>query len=140
MGGRRTKKEELTQIETMTKEGLTCREIAQRLGRSSAAIKNLRYKKHLVARAEDETKVLFQQRDELSNIVKRLQGEKRVLSFEIDYLKGEKQTPEAAIRTDKALLQVTLTQGLMSLKQQRPDLFILSGPEQMAMLLKAFLK
>ena len=51
MGGRRTKKEELTQIETMTKEGLTCREIAQRLGRSSAAIKNLRYKKHLVARA-----------------------------------------------------------------------------------------
>ena len=140
MGGRRTKKEELTQIEAMTKEGLTCREIAQKLGRSTAAIRNLRYKKHLVVRAEDETKALFQQRDELSNVVKSLQGEKRVLSFEIDYLKGEKERLEVAIRTDKGLLQETLAQGLINLKRQRPDLFTLSGPEQIAMLLKVFLQ
>ena len=140
MGGRRTKKEELTQIEAMTKEDLTCREIAQKLGRSSAAIRNLRYKKHLVVRAEDETKALFQQRDELSNIVKGLQGEKRVLDFKLDYLRTEKERFEAAIRTDKILLQETLAQGLMNLKRQRPDLFTLSGPEQLARFLKVLLK
>lgn len=144
MGGKRSSKQELAQIETMTREGLTCREIAQKLGRSTAAIRNLRHKKHLAARAEDETKALFQQRDELNNIVKKLEGEKRSLSFELDCLKKEKERVEAVIRADKAfdkaLVQETLTQGLMNLKQQRPDLFTLSGPEQIAMLLKAFLK
>ena len=140
MGGKRASKQELTQLETLSKEGLTCREIAQKLGRSPAAIRNLRYKKHLVARVEDETKVLFQQRDELNKILTKLQGEKRVLDFKLDYLKTEKERLEAAIRTDKGLLQETLTQGLMNLKQQRTDLFTLSGPEQIAMLLKAFLK
>jgi IS30 family transposase len=140
MGGRRTTRDELTQLEALTKESLTCREIAQKLGRSPAAIRNLRYKKHLVARVEDETKALFQQRDELNNVVKNLQGQKRVLCYELDYLKTEKERLEATIRTDKGLLQETLTQGLMNLKQQRPDLFTLSGPEQIAMLLKVFLK
>jgi IS30 family transposase len=140
MGGKRSSKQELAQIETLTKEGLTCREIGQQVGRSAAAIRNLRYKKHLVVRAEDETKALFQQRDELDNAVKILQGQKRVLSFELDYLKKEKEKLETAIRTDRTLLQETLTQGLMNLKRQRPDLFTLSGPEQIAMLLKAFLK
>jgi len=140
MGGKRSSRQELAQIETLTKEGLTCREIAQKLGRSSAAIRNLRYKKHLVAKAEDKTKALFQQRDELSNVVKSLQGEKRVLSFEIDYLKGEKERLEVAIRTDKGLLQETLAQGLINLKRQRPDLFTLSGPEQLARFLKVLLK
>jgi len=72
MGGRRTTKEELTQIEALTKEGLTCKEISQRLSRSEVAIRNLRYKKRLVKKAEDETRVLFQQRDELSNVVRNL--------------------------------------------------------------------
>lgn len=140
MGGKRASKQELAQLETLTKEGLTCREIAQKLGRSTAAIRNLRYKKHLVVRVEDETKALFQQRDELDNTVKILQGQKRVLSFELDYLKKEKEKLETAIRTDKILLQKTLAQGLINLKQQRPDLFTLSGPEQLAMLLRVLLK
>jgi len=140
MGGKRASKQELAQLETLTREGLTCREIGQKLGRSTVAIRNLRYKKHLVARAEDETKALFQQRDELNKIVKNLQGEKRVPDFKLDYLKTEKERLEATIQTDRGLLQETLIQGLINLKQQRPDLFTLSGPEQIAMLLKVFLK
>lgn len=140
MGGKRTTKEELQQIETLTKEGLTCREIAQRLGRSPAAIRNLRYRKHLVTRVQDETKSLFQQRDELSNAVKALQGQKATLFSEVDSLKKEKEKLEAIINADKTLLQETLAQALMNLKQQRPDLFTLSGPEQIGMLLKLFLK
>lgn len=62
-----------------------------------------------VSRAEDETKALFQQRDELSNTVKTLQGEKRALGLELDYLNVEKGRFEAALRTGKDLLQEMLT-------------------------------
>jgi DNA-binding NarL/FixJ family response regulator len=140
MGGRRTSKEELIQLEALTKEGLTAREIAQRLGRSPAAIRNLRYKKHLVIRVQDETKALFHQRDELINVVKSLQGQKTSLAFGVEYLRREKGRFEAAIVIDKARLEGTLAQALMNLKIQRPDLFTLSGPEQIAMLLKVILK
>jgi len=140
MGGKRTSKQELLQLEALTKEGLTCREIAKKLDRSPAAIRNLRYKKHLVVKAEDETKVLFQQRDDLRNALKTLQEQKTSLAYETDILKKEKQKLEAIIYMDRILLENALAQGLMNLKQQRPDLFTLSGPEQIAMLLKMILK
>jgi len=140
MGGKRTSKEELAQLEALTNEGLTCREIAQRLGRSPAAIRNLRYKKHLVSRAQDETKALFQQRDELNSIVRALQGQKTMLATQVDGLKKEKEKLESIITADKVLLEGTLAQGLTNLKQRRPDLFTLSGPEQIGMILRAILK
>ena len=45
---------------------------------------------------------------------------------------------EAIINADGTLLQGSLAQALMNLKQQRPDLFILTGPEQLGMLTKLF--
>jgi len=84
MGGKRTTKEELAQLEALTKEGLTCKEIGQKLGRSSSAIRNLRYKKHLITRTKDEIKLLFQQKEEL-------QGQKSMLLHEVDALVKEKE-------------------------------------------------
>lgn len=134
MGGRRTSKEELQQIETFIEEGLTNREIAERLGRSEAGIRNIRYRKRLVNKAEDESKVLFQQRDELKRIVWILQGHKRSLTTEVAGLKNEKEKLEASIKTDKTLLQGVLAQALVNLKQKRPDLFILTGQDQIVSL------
>jgi len=140
MGGKRASKEDLTQLEALTNEGLTCREIAQRLSRSEASIRNLRYKKGLVKKAEDETKVLFQRRDELISTVRNLQGQKTTLAYQVDGLEKEKEKLEAFITIDKLLLQQTLSQALSNLKQQRPDLFTISNQEQMARLLGVFLK
>lgn len=140
MGGKRASKEELAQLEALTNEGLTCREIAQKLGRSPAAIRNLRYKKHLVTRAQDETKALFQQRDELSSMVKTLQGQKTMLDIQVDSLKKEKEKLETIINSDKILLEQALAQGLMNLKQYRPDLFTISDQEQIVRLAATFLK
>jgi IS30 family transposase len=140
MGGRRTTKEELAQLEALTKEGWTARDIAQKLDRSPAAIRNLRYKKHLATKAEDETKALFQQRDDLRNALKTLQGQKTALAYELESLNKEKQKLEAIIYMDRTRLENALAQGLVNLKQQRPDLFTLSGPEQIAMLLKVILR
>ena len=136
MGGRRTSKEELVQLEAMTEEGLTIREIAQRLGRSEAGIRNLRYRKRLVKKAEDETEVLFQQRDELKNTVDTLQGQKTLLANEVTGLRKEKEKLEATINMDKIQLFGVLAQALVNLKQQRPDLFILTGQDQMVSLVR----
>jgi len=91
MGGRRTTKEELAQLEALTKEGLTCKEVGQKLGRSPSAIRNLRYKKHLITQTKNEIKTLIQQKDELSSTVKTLQAQKTTLVFEVDGFKREKE-------------------------------------------------
>jgi IS30 family transposase len=91
MGGKRTTKEELVQLEALTKKGLTCKEIAQKLGRSPSTITNLRHKKHLITQTKDYIKILFQQRDELSNTVKNLQEQKSTLLHEVDDLVKEKE-------------------------------------------------
>jgi hypothetical protein len=95
---------------------LTAGEIVQKLHRSPGAIRNLRYKKHLVTRVQDESKALFHQRDELINVVKSLQGQKTSLAFEVEYLKKEKGRLGAVIAIDKARLEETLAQALMNLK------------------------
>jgi transposase len=123
MGGRRTTKEELAQLEALTGEGLTTREIAQRLGRSAAAIRNLRYKKHLIGRTEDEIKVLLQQRDELTSTV-------RVLQEEVGKL-------EARLQQDKSYMRHAIAEILIKLKAEKPELFStwwLSSSEQISKL------
>jgi IS30 family transposase len=138
MGGRRTTKEELTQLEALTKEGLTCKEIAHRLGRSEAGIRNLRYKKHLITKTEDETMILFQQRDELGNVVRNLQGQKTTLAYQVNGLKKEKEKLETIIGLDTFLVQQSFSQALVNLKQQRPGLFTLTPQDQMASLIRFF--
>ena len=139
MGGRRTSKEELMQLEAMTEEGLTIKEIAQKLGRSEAGIRNLRYRKRLVKRTENETRVLFQQRDELQNSVKALRGQKTILAQEVTGLKKEREKLEATINMDKIQLYGVLAQALVNLKQQRPNLFTLTGQDQIVSLARLFL-
>ena len=127
MGGRRTTKEELAQLEALTKEGLTTKEVAERLGRSPAAIRNLRYKKHLVGEMEDEKKTLTRQ-------IGELQCAKRFLQEEIGKL-------EATLRQDRGYMRHTIAEILITLKKEKPDLFSLwswsSPPEQMTKLVDA---
>lgn len=135
---RRYSKEEIATIESLISEGLTNREISLRLGRSEAGIRNLRYRRGLIRKAEDETKALLKQRDQLSGQVNALTEKQQALIRDLEALREEKRKLEALIRIDKALLQNTLTQALTSLKMQRPDLFTLSGQDQIAMLTKLF--
>jgi IS30 family transposase len=139
MGGKRITKEELQQIETFIEKGLTNREIGEKLERSEAGIRNLRYRKGLVNKAEDESKVLFKQRDELKMIVGRLHGQKRSLTAEVVGLRKEKEKLETVINANKSELYGVLAQALMNLKLQRPDLFYLTGQDQMVSLVRLFL-
>ena len=139
MGGKRISNEELQQIEVFIEERLTNKEIGEKLGRSEAGIRNIRYRKSLVKKAEDESKILFQQRDQLRNAVWTLQVQKSLLVTEVNRLKSEKEKHEASINTNKTFLQGVLAQALINLKQQRPDLFFLTGQDQIASLARLFL-
>ena len=50
----------------------------------------------------------------------------------------EKEKLEAIIYTDRIQLKEVLSQALMNLKQQRPDLFILTGQDQIISLARLF--
>ena len=139
MGGRRSTKQELIQLESLFAEGLTTSQIAEKLGRSEAGIRNICYRKRLVRKAEDETKILFQKRDQLQEVVTTLQSRKTVLDKEVEGLKKEKEKIESIIFVDKILLQQTLTQALVNLKQQRPDFFYLTGTDQIVRLVSVFM-
>jgi hypothetical protein len=76
----------------------------------------------------------------LSNSVNHWQEQKTALVFEVDCFKGEKERLEAAVRTNKVLLQEILTQKLMVLKFQRPNLFTINGEEQIARLIAALMR
>lgn len=89
MGGKRTAKEELAQLETLTKEGLTVKDIAQRLGRTPTAIRNLRHKKKLVVKAKGEITILQQKINELRFTISLLQIQKDTLTLEVDSLKKQ---------------------------------------------------
>ena len=138
MGGKRITEEELQQIKTFIDEGLTNREIGEKLGRSKDGIRNIRYRKGLVKKAEDESKVLFHQRDELRNRVMTLRGNKTFLAQDVSGLRKEKEKLEAIINADTGELYGVLAQALMNLKQQRPNLFILTGQDQIVSLARVF--
>ena len=55
-------------------------------------------------------------------------------------LKREKEKLESIIYADKILLQQTIRQALENLKQQRPDLFYLTGQDQIVSLTRLFLQ
>jgi hypothetical protein len=71
--------------------------------------------------------------------VRILKGQKTSLTNEVTGLRKEKEKLEAIINSDKNELQEVLAQALMNLKQKRPDLFILTGQDQMVSLVQLFL-
>lgn len=81
----------------------------------------------------------IQRRDELKRLVVNLNGQKTSLIAEVDGLKKEKEKLEAIINSNKSQLQGVLAQALVNLKQQRPDLFFLTGQDQMVSLARLFL-
>ncbi|MGD8505721.1 MAG: hypothetical protein PVF15_03550 [Candidatus Bathyarchaeota archaeon] len=109
------------------------------LARAEAGIRNLRYRKGLAKRTESETKVLFQQKDELQNSVKVLQDRRHFLAQDVTDLKKVREKLKGTINVDKFLLQGVLAQALTNLKQKRPDLFTLTGQDQIVSLARLFL-
>lgn len=138
--GKRYSKEELDLVDSLVKDGLTDREISQKLNRSEDGIRNIRYRNKLVKKAQFEIGMLQQHEEELRKAVETLKAQKQELSKSLESLRREKEQVETWLNIDKFTLELTLKQALTALKQQRPDLFIMSGQEQTVLLVKEFFK
>lgn len=132
---KRYNKEELSLIKSLIEQGLSNKEIALRLRRSEAGVRNLRYRIGLVKKAEDEVEALFKRRDELRSEVEGLSEQREALIKDLSKLNDEKDKLESIINADKIQLQNTIANILSTLKVMRPDLFILSPKEQAIVLL-----
>ena len=67
-----------------------------------------------------------------------LEGKKNLLVREVTDLK--KENLESIIFLDNILLQQKLSQALVNLKQKRPDLFTLTGQDQIISLIRLFMR
>ncbi|MGQ9539388.1 MAG: hypothetical protein ACUVTE_07450, partial [Candidatus Bathycorpusculaceae bacterium] len=72
--------------------------------------------------------------------VDNLEREKLELSGTVEALKEERQKIEAVLKWDELMLRSALSNALTRLKAEKPELFVLSGKEQQAILLELFLK
>ena len=90
----------------------------------------------------DEIKNLFQEKDDFVNELNTLEERKITLTrvvagleSEKQNLENEKQKLEKIIPSYRLQLKWTLRQARIDLKQQNPDLFTLTGKEQLARLI-----
>jgi DNA-binding CsgD family transcriptional regulator len=130
--------EDLKQIEALVSEGWSNREIAERLGKSEAGIRNLRYRRRLTRKTEDDIKALLQKRYSLVSLISGLEARRKELELSVENLERKKERVEQFLQLDKSQLQWVLAEALKMLKWKRPELFILSSPEQLGMILRLF--
>ena len=73
-------KEELGSIEPLILEGLTNREIASRLGRSEAGIRNIRYRHKLKRKTKDSIRHFHLKKEKIESEIDELKQTKTNLS------------------------------------------------------------
>ena len=124
---------------SLKNQGLPYREIARRMGRSQAGVRNQFFRKGMIQRTRSEVQTLYEKKTTLEEDVGTLQfrltqlerqhGE---LSRSISNLEKRKQAIQQLINLDRNSLEQLLLGGLITLRQKRPSLFILGQQEQFA--------
>ena len=139
MPGQHYSNDEVQMLMSLKKQGLPYREIARRMGRSQAGVRNQFFRKGMIQRTRSEVQTLHEKKTTLEEDVDTLQfrltqlerqhGE---LSKSISNLDKRREAIQQLISLDRNSLEQTLLSGLITLKQKRPSLFALSQQEELA--------
>jgi chromosome segregation ATPase len=92
----------------------------------------------LTKKTKEEIGALLQKRDTLASSIGGLETRQKVLQLSVENLERKKERVEQFLQLNKSQLQLVLAEALKMLKWNRPELFILSGPEQLGMILRFF--
>jgi hypothetical protein len=114
--GKRYTREEISQIQELSEQGLTDESIAQQLGRSTNAIRNIRYRNQL--------------KSKIIRSIQELKQENQKLKRTNLYLKAREQDLAKAVQIDEKTLHLKIETSLTQLKHKKPELFYISGQEQ----------
>ena len=121
--GRRYTHEEINQIQALIDEGLTNRDIATRLNRSEAGIRNIRHRTKLKKHTTKSLQTLLQQEKEFAARNSHLQRE-------VDYLTTRRNEIRSILRMDEQAINQRLQISLTRLKDKNPELFCFTIEEQ----------
>jgi len=125
--GRRYTPEEIQQIQTFIDEGLTNRQIATKLSRSEAGIRNIRHRNNFKT---DVTKTL----QSLLQNVRELKAQASRLQREIDTLTTRRDEIQSVLGIEEQTLNQILQTTLTRLKDKKPELFRITIEEQLGKL------
>ena len=141
MPGQHYSNDEVQTVMSLKKQGLPYREIARRMGRSQAGVRNQFFRKGMIQRTTSEVQTLCEKKTTLEEDVDTLQfrltqlerqhGE---LSRSVSNLEKRRQAIQQQIDLDRNNLEQILLSGLITLRQKRPRLFTLSQQEQLALI------
>ena len=129
--GRRFNGAEREHIGKLVSEGLTSREIAEKLGRTEAAVRNIRYREGLKTTTANQLPELTRQRDKLRGEVTQLTQRRIWLLAENSSIRTRRDQASKAFQLDEETLKTRIQSEIVKLKQQRPELFIMTGQEQL---------
>lgn len=125
--GKRYTAEEIKQIKALAEEGVANRDIAERIGRTEAGIRNLRHRIKLKTTTRETIHSLRQD-------IQHLKQEKTGLLLDVTSIQRRHQNISKALQTDQATLQYRLTTTLSKIKDEKPELFNITLEEQIGKL------
>lgn len=125
--GKRYTEEEKRLIQEQANQGLTDEAIAQQLGRSTNAIRNIRHRDNIKTR---ETQTIQQ----LKHTKQTLKQQTQELKYRLTQLERKRNLLRTALQTEDQALKNKLETELTRLKNSKPELFQITGEEQLAKL------
>jgi len=125
--GRRYTGEEKRRIQELANQGCTDEAIAEQLGRSVNAIRNLRHRNNIKTR---ETKTIQQ----LKQTKQKLTNHKQELEQRLRQLEKRREQIQQALQTEELVFIQKLEASLIKLKDRKPELFIITAQEQISKL------
>ena len=131
---KRYKQEETKQIENLVAQGLSNAEIAQHLGRAEAGIRNMRHRLKLKTNTQNQLQPLLREKKELEKKVQEQRQTQTQLSWQLESLEKTRQETQTYLKLDQQTLEQKLQTALVELKTKKPELFYVTGAEQIAKL------
>lgn len=126
--------QEIKQIQDLVTQGLSNREIAQRLGRAEAGIRNIRHRLKLKTNTRNQFQSLLQEKAELEKKVHELRSSQAQEIVQLSSLQNKRQEIRAYLLLDRQTLQQKLQTSLTELKTKKPELFYVTETEQITKL------
>jgi len=137
---KRYSQEELKQIQNLVAQGVSNTEIAQHLGRAEAGVRNIRHRLKLKTNTQNQLGVLLREKGELEKKVQQLKQTQGQLSWQFESLQKKRQEIQTHLGLDQQTLEQKLQTALVELKTKKPELFYMTGTEQIAKLATYFMQ
>ena len=129
--GKRYSEQEMGNIRELVSEGYTDRDIGDTLGRTENGIRNLRYRLNLKKEREESLQNLERRIEENNKNIAELEKRKRKTLVDISILDKKRTRIGENLQEEKAELEARIVKTLIELKDRKPELFYITGEEQL---------